>query len=69
MRGFPERKKGGIAFDNVAWQVRCPTINDTIISLGEETGSAWKSDNKRTSGNRVLYHSYRQDADRFFVLG
>ena len=37
--------------------------------LGEETGTAWKADNRRISGNRVLYHSYRQDADRHFILG
>ena len=62
------KKKVEWHFENFTWQVRCPAVKINFNSLEEETGSAWKSDNKRTSGNRVLYHSYRQDADRFFVL-
>ncbi|CAH1794897.1 unnamed protein product [Owenia fusiformis] len=38
------------------------------ILTGEETGPAWQEENRRSSGNRVLY-SKRQDADERFILG
>ena len=36
---------------------------------GEHIGAAWQDDNKRISGNRVLYQGHRKEAQENFVLG
>ena len=40
-----------------------------LLQTGEIVGPAWKEDNKRISGNRVLYQGYRNHTSPEFVLG
>jgi len=44
-----------------------PTRQSYNPITGEEKGGAWQAENKRISGNRVLYHGSRKDADQHFV--
>ena len=42
---------------------------DVYSVSGEHIGAAWQDDNKRISGNRVLYQGHRKEAQDNFVLG
>ena len=57
---------------NVTCLITTPLLlnDDPILTVsGVQQGPAWKDLNRRTSGNRVLYHGHRKDADRYFTLG
>ncbi|CAG2242466.1 unnamed protein product [Mytilus edulis] len=62
-QGYPEyiQSERIIIYSQISYLSRLPRIyqigESYNILTGEETGLAWKEDNKRTSGNRHLYDS------------